>query len=511
MMEKIIYSFSPAKIRYMAGRAKPQKTIKHIFLALCMAFVITGNNIKPANAFNCLDCICILAVDAAFALTIVGEHNLLIQPEVVGISGGVDDGCALGPGQVTCRNGEGSMGDHEEWLMDVLFGEHILPAMAMMTQQLSAVMMQQMQILGSFFDAKQQMEVQRTFEKMTSETYRRYIPSAEICTFGTNIRSLASAENRSTINRSIMSERAILRQLGNVNLNSAKGKASDSEGRLRQFKEIYCDWRDNNKVFLRPDTGLEKLCERTDIEPLRVNKDIDYTRTIETPLTLDINFIDDIGDLSNDEEDILAMSSYLYAHDVPDRITEWVLGPEESQIHYYDMRSVMAKRSVAENSFFAIAGMKSVGNERRLLKGSAPDTLGYMGRLLNELGYTDPADIAEVYGTAERSLLGLTGPQDALGILMERPSYMAQMEVLAKNIYQRPKFYSELYDHPTNVARKGVAMRAIDLMLERDMFDSQLRSEAIISILLELEVMKHQSEIDDMLGNLDPSAKKSED
>jgi len=69
------------------------------------------------------------------------------------------------------------------------------------------------------------------------------------------------------------------------------------------------------------------------------------------------------------------------------------------------------------------------------------------------------------------------------------------MELLTKKIYQNPDFYTNLYDKPANVSRKGVAMQAIGLMQKFDMLKSTLRKEASLSVLLELAVTDEQNDI----------------
>src|SRR5690606_19412169 len=83
--------------------------------------------------------------------------------------------------------------DWELFLIQVFFMEHFLPAMMLMTQQLTAVAMDQMMILGSFFDAKQQMETQLLFQRLKAQAHKDYQPSTGMCVFGTNVRSLAAA------------------------------------------------------------------------------------------------------------------------------------------------------------------------------------------------------------------------------------------------------------------------------------------------------------------------------
>ena len=137
---------------------------------------------------------------------------------------------------------------------------------------------------------------------------------------------------------------------------------------------------------------------------------------------------------------------------------------------YLDMRSVVAKRAVAENSFNAITAMKSEGT---------PGSRDYLLALMRELGVTQ---------------------EDANRMLGANPSYYAQMEVLTKKIYQNPDFYTNLYDKPANVERKGVALQAIGLMQKFDLFKSYLRNEASLSILLELAVMDLQEEVENEIN-----------
>ena len=93
-------------------------------------------------------------------------------------------------------------------------------------------------------------------------------------------------------------------------------------------------------------------------------------------------------------------------------------------------------------------------------------------------------------------------PGDINAFVGENPSYHAQMEILTKKAYQSPLFYTNLYDKPTNVERKGVAMQAIGLMQKFDLFKSNLRTEASLSVLLELSVEQLQRKVEDDLRSL---------
>lgn len=374
---------------------------------------------------------------------------------------------------------------HRSWWINVFWEDNLLPAMMLMSEQLTAVAVQQMQVIGSFLDAKHQLETQRLLQELQARAHKDYHPSVGMCEFGTNVRSLAASERRGEYNAVLLSQRSMDRQLGNANSSAVYGNDMDKASRLEQFKENFCDPRDNNN-------GLSFMCygaaapvpAPTPAQRARWNRDIDYTRTVDFPWTLNVDFTDNVQ--TDAEEEIIALSNNLYAHHVFARPGAALLAPQPGmaitnmQKRYLDMRSIVAKRNVAENSFNAITSMKSRGSG-----GSE----AFLQALLNQLGVADegaPAgNLDEI-----RALLG------------DDPSYYAQMEVLTKKIYQNPQFYTNLYDKPANVRRKDVALQAIGLMQKFDMFKSYLRSEAVLSVLLELAVSDLQTEVENEMAPL---------
>lgn len=401
---------------------------------LCAVFILPAS-----KAFACPNCGCVAAAHNATRALIRGEHAL------------------------TRNHIATQFENHRTWWKQVYFRRYVGLAMALMTEQLSAVAMQQMEIIGAFLDAKHQLETQALFQELTARAHKDYYPSVEMCIVGTVARSLAASERRGEFNAVLLSQRLQDRQLMNRNSLAVDSTESDKKSRMKKFIGTYCDPHDNND-------GLGVLCGGGG--PVdRINKDIDYTYTIGRPLTLDVAF-DDNTNPTDDEEDVLALASNLYAHDTFRPISPGHLAEEngQGQLTYLDVRAVIAKRSVAENSFNAIVGMKS-----RSAIDPAANPYDYMAVIMDELGVTDPADVTTILG--------------------ENPSYYAQMEFLTKKIYQRPEFYTNLYDKPVNVDRKATAMRAISLMQNMDMFDSRLRSEAMLSVLLELKIMKIQEDV----------------
>jgi hypothetical protein len=55
---------------------------------------------------------------------------------------------------------------------------------------------------------------------------------------------------------------------------------------------------------------------------------------------------------------------------------------------------------------------------------------------------------------------------------------------------------------PANVKRRSVAMQAISVMMDRDIYKSYLRSEAIMSVLLETKLIPEQDAVSNEVGQL---------
>lgn len=371
--------------------------------------------------------------------------------------------------------------DQEEFLEQYVWDLYLHPAWMMMTEQLVHTAMFQMLTLGSMIDAKQQLETQTLFQKLSAKAHQDYHPSHDMCVIGTNIRSLASAERNYEYSTYVYSQRGMDRQLGNLGTAAARGEFDDHCLRLRQFRARYCDLRDNNEhmnMICNPDAANIKFPEclpaegEQEITGGSKNKDISFIRTVDRARTLDIDFYTPEGlpELTEDEQDTFALGSNLYGSEVMFRIPESSLHQRQTQDELLDLRTIAAKRAVAEHSYNTIVGMKALGTEE-----SFEETYPYMLLLLHTLG------------------LGIDGdfPEEELALFLgERPSYNAQMEIFTKRIFQAPDFFTDLYDEPVNVDRKGVALQAIDLMQSFDMWNSYLRTEAMLSVVLELELLR---------------------
>jgi hypothetical protein len=443
---------------------------KRVFLALMLCLCAAGPLFllaRPAFAV-CESCFCVSAAHASIRAEVQMQHQRT---------------------QVYIAQ---QMQIHrEQWIIPWFFKQHILAAMMHMAENLTGASMHQMMILGSFFDAKEEMERLRGFQEAKARAYKEYAPSVSFCEFGTLVRSLAEGQRTAEVNALVMSQRQEQRGRNITAMSTAEGKGGDVSARVKQFIERFCDIRENN-------TGLAAVCFQDGVaDPSSAlfatrDKDVDYMRDVDSPSNLMIDFTytnnplvsgtNDFGDNQVDNQlDAMTLSTNLFGNTPLNFISKTMFeaaNGTENRPNYLDIRGILAKRSVAENSFNAIVGMKARAGGKE-----NPDeikkTAGYMKVIYKELGVDQSADLA--------------------ALMTDQPSYYAQMEILTKKLYERPQFYTNLYDKPANIDRKEVAMRAIGLMQHMDMFKSQLRAEATLSVILETGLVEEEQELNNRI------------
>ena len=388
---------------------------------------------------------------------------------------------------------------HRVWMTTTFLINNFIPALQRMTEQLSALAMQQTFIIGTFFDAKHQLETQKLFQELQFQAHKDYQPSESFCTFGTAVRSMAHTESAARMATLAMSRRQMLRHMGNKNVGGSKDAREDKKNRWEMFAKTYCDPRDNNfngsansglTAVCKPLGNRDTLDANTEYSRDRINLDIDYTRLIENRRTLDLYGGSWWG--VGDELDVMSLGNNLYGHDVLTRdISESNAAGEDMNHRILKLRSIAAKRSVAETSFNSIVGLNSQGSTG--LASNTSETNKFLGRILQDLGI--PAEEVVRYIGLDDTISGYIGNEDV------DASYFATLEILAKKIYQNPSFYANLYDTPANIKRKSAALKAIELMLDRAIFESQLRQEMSMSVLLSSRLAKYIDEFNTNNGD----------
>ncbi len=405
-----------------------------------------------------------------------------------------DCGC-----ETTCQTGVNASdgiqlntGDHvnleldylRQWIVNTWFTVpeqnpplgHVSHALMLLTSQLTTVGIQQIQMIGGFFDAKHQLETQQLFQTLTAKAHKDYHPSEGLCTIGTGTRSLAQSERVADLTQMALTKRTMDRSLLSRFTVAGMGEIDDRWNRIHQFIETFCNPEDNA-------SGLNLLCGGGG-NRAQYNMDVDFTSALENKLTLDMNMTSaGAGDITPDEQNIFALHANLIGNKVSYPMPQAIIGNEHNDemrnlmSHHIRQRSFVAKRSVAQNSLSAITAMRASGTGE-----NAP----FLKSVIRELG-VNAADINPYLGA--------------------NPSYFAQMEVLTKKLYQNPSFYADLYDKPANIERKGAAMQAIAIMQDRDIYDSLLRSEAVLATLLETSIRKEHVRIS---GDLSTIRKRDE-
>lgn len=407
--------------------------------------------------------------------------------------------------------------DLEDFLIRTMWAR-ILQRLMLSAEQFSAITIYQVMAIGMFFDAKEQMEAQQLLQVLQTKAMKDYHPSEGMCQFGSAMKSLAASDMRSEFTAFVLSQRSQDRQLGAVFSSSAFGNDLDKIYRILQFKKVYCNEKDRNaSLDPTPASAIDNVCDTMEWDTITqkqrygINRDIDYLTVVDQPLTLKLDFtnskiLDEASTpkiYNEDEQDVFAMSANIFGHELfarpPAKSLEYIPNKEMTRMQeaFLDMRSIIAKRSVAENSFSAIVGSKAQGS-------GATDFSGQP--MVDGSGNPRPVRSKPYLVNIIRNL-GLT-QTEATQVLGDNPSYNAQMEVLTKKIFQSPDFYTNLYDKPANVKRKTVTMQAIRMMQKFDMLKSFLRGEASFSLLLEMAVVDLQREIESQIKTLDVSEKK---
>lgn len=342
-----------------------------------------------------------------------------------------------------------------------------LGGLALMTNQMVNTMMMQAEIVGTFFDAKHQLETQRLLQQKTARAHKDYHPSEQMCTIGTFSRNLMNTNRRAEFSQIALAERGMQRELQRGENLTVGTMVSDLHSRFETYRTRFCNPSDNLGT-------LAGICEQN-IKPDMMNRDIDFTRTLDLPLTLAFDPL--TSDASDEEAAIYALMDNLFQHKPISAIRKEKTTLPEAEDVMMELRSIVAMRALARDSMNHYIAQKAYGPEQ-----DAGSNAAFIRALIRDMGITDEREITRILG--------------------ERPSYYAQMEVLTKTIYQHPQFITNLYDKPANVERLSAALQAIKTMQNRDIQSALQRREMLISLIAELSVRRQQQHIDSLVRSL---------
>lgn len=353
------------------------------------------------------------------------------------------------------RGGEGK----ESYLFKTYWKNTVNPGLQSMLSKLGQTIIKQGTARGTFMDEQNNANSILSLQKGAAEAARNYAPSEALCRFGTLAQGLSADESKARNVQIAITGYGLGREIGARGSIAQTGAASDRMARMNEFVKEYCNPGDNNN-------GLALMCgtdpQRTfeDVpRDQRINRDIDYTGTIDMNDTIDLEMAG--AAVRPGEQDVLSLGQNLYGNkQMSARQTEGALDSNAGQSLYLKMRSITGARNVALNSYGAIAAQKSKGS------GS---TLDYMKAMYRQLGLSD---------------------QQATADLGDKPSYYAQMDILTKKLYQNPAFYVNLMEGKSNVARQSGAMEGLELIQDRDIYNSMKRSEMLLALMVQLEARR---------------------
>jgi hypothetical protein len=227
---------------------------------------------------------------------------------------------------------------------------------------------------------------------------------------------------------------------------------------VEDFKTKYCNKKTNGGF-------LDGYCKNAGSTPDTLfDRDVDFTRVFDVPLTLDADFTSDA--VTDEKQSVIALFGNLSRSNQVMGSSEKDWNPQDDSIMTQDIRSLWSMRNISNNSFAALVSEKAKTT-------SAAST--HMNSILVKLGLSSA---------------------DATKLLGANPSYFAQMEVMTKKLFQDPNFYASLYDGEANVDRQRVAMKAVELQQERDFLESLRRREMLLSVLLNSKLEKAANEAD---------------
>ena len=310
--------------------------------------------------------------------------------------------------------------------------------------------------IGSMIDAQNTLRALRAIQKANLESTRKYQPSTSVCVFGSASVSLAASEARAIGNKMAFNEILIDTEKQVKNTVFSKTEGEGRAAALSDFQKKYCRRIDNNN-------GLESFCKGLGASDTRFNRDVDYARVFDVPLTVKANFTDSTK--TPVEEDVIALFRNLSIAQVLPSVSKSVFETDTKSAVAQDLRAAIAAHGVAQNTFADIVGQKSEGSG---------------------------ASTASIKAVIQH--LGLSA-EDAEAHVGNNPSYYAQMEILTKKMYQDPAFIANLYESPENVTRQRAAIKATSLQQGSDLYQSLKRREMLLSALLELKLRQRAAQL----------------
>lgn len=345
---------------------------------------------------------------------------------------------------------------HKNFLEQKFWKEKLEPALQKYTQQEVMTTQEKTKAEAAVADAAIANNTAAALGEQQAENALTYQANPQVCGVATGVRSLAEAGSKS---QDVVAETMMASVDRRLAIDVPAGKSpqeADTDTRRDVFTKRFCN----------PDAwggAMRSICKKAgDL----MDRDIAYRDTVDAPWTLNIR--PDYAskarrEWTEDEVAVDALRTNLFGHQLFPRPTKAEFENRDVQIGYMNQRALEAKRNVAQYSFDTLVGQKAAGS---------------------------PA--AKEWLEASLTKLGLQMDDETRAKIKDEPSYYAIMEVLTKRMYQDPNFYANLLQPGPQVAQTQASLQAVGLMQMRDVYESMLRSELILSLIVEMELAEQQ-------------------
>ena len=384
----------------------------------------------------------------------------------------------------------------------------VLPQLRIMTLELSSLITNFPAAFGGMLDGESMQYATQRLESIQGEIARKQIPAVSMCQYATLSKSLEASEVAREETTRVFAMIGTKRHSLNSDFVGADAPTDDITARYNQFRSKYCMSIAGSVDFggllegvcggvanpdtagSGPDTVGDGAVDSTVHTSVRKkNRDLDFAQMLGLPKTLNVAIFPGYGpgESRSQIEDIVALGKNLYGTNATIRFpVENLKASNDDQdlerFKLLKLRALQAKRNAAYHSYANYIGMKSATDKA---DGTELAAKASVENLLIALGIDNSAD---------------KGPNDyfnklGLGLNESSPSYWAQMDILTKKIYQNPSFFVNLYDNPSNVKRQQAALESIELMQERDIHETALRTEMLLSLWLDEEVESYGEDI----------------
>ena len=302
----------------------------------------------------------------------------------------------------------------------------------------------------------QHMRAQAVMQQKRYDTKIALQPDEGACTVITATQSLISSDAKSKGAQSVMTRRGLGRSLGVAGDMASRGPDQDRLARFQFASSRYFTGQEMGGALADYATATDDRRFRADVSP----------HTLLEKGTLAIDLDDDV--LTADEEDIFSLKTNLYNHKTLTRLSASDLRDVGSFDELDDLQGLAAFRAISEFSFDSIVALKASGDSNSGF---------YIEAILRDLGY-DSLMI-------DRHLGAVTAGS-------RRPSYLKQLEILAKTIQITPDRQIAETVNATEAARRLAIREAVELMVKFEIYRSYQRSTVMAATLHELKRREFQ-------------------